>query len=313
VWRDCRLKWYLTFQEGFLTKQVNPNFWLGTLVHQALSSWYLKETTDPAHMFHELGEESIEQERQAVLEASGQDLDYDNVEDLLDYLHLGTVMLEGYQDWDAEHRDFDVIDSELAYYLPLTTIDGQGFTFVARLDLISENSDGIRPIDFKTAKDFRAIKTLDQDMQFRRYPWVMRMSHPEWAEDVIGSIWLGLRKIAPSNRSKPPYFGKEEVDLTDAEFEGVGQELIAEVTEMLAVERRLDAGEDHRNMIWPTPTFDCSWKCTYFRNGLCQVWRAGLDVRQFGDVHGTFDNDPYAEYKEDFKGAVSIGRREGGE
>jgi hypothetical protein len=314
IWRECRLKWYLTFVEGFLTNRVNPAFWLGTLVHLALSEWYLGKTTDPAHLFYEIGRETIEQMRTSAITADGVDLDLDNLAELERWLVVGVAMLEGYQEWDATHRDFDVLDSELSYYVDLDDANGTPFTFVGRFDILTENSEGIRVGDFKTAADFRAMKTIHTDMQFRRYPWMVREAHPQWADQVIGSMWLGLRKIVPSARSKPPYFERVLVDLTEGEYEQVKIEVQAEAADIIALEQVLALDStDPRQYIYPNPTVDCGWKCDYFRNGLCSVWRAGLDPTNFGDNYGSWGNDPYKEYREDFDGAVTIGLGEGGD
>ena len=315
TWSQCRLKWYLTFQLGFLSGKINKNFWLGTLVHRVLQDYYLGLTPDPAHLFWEMATQSIEQERGETIEAGGFDLEYDNLEDLHAYLQLGVVMLEGYQEWDKKNRDFEVIDSELSYFLDMTDSNDRAFTFVCRFDLLAENSEGIRVHDFKTAADFRGEQSSDQDNQFRRYPFVVREAHPDWAKEVAGSAWVGLRKIIPSARSKPPYFARRLIDLTEAEYVGVELELKAEVGDVLATEAFLQQGGDHRKIIYPTPTFDCTWKCDFYRNGLCQTWRAGLDPMDHGDNFGTWGSDPYSEYKADAKTAVpiTIGRREGGD
>ena len=315
LWRECRLKWYLSYYLGFLTDTINPNFWLGTLIHQALSEWYLDRVQHPAHYFWWLAEESITQERGFSISIDGSDFEMDYLADLEKYQKMGVAMLEGYLEWAAEHHsDFDVLDSELSYFVDLVTHHGRPFTFVGRFDMLTEDSEGLRVQDFKTAKDFRAIQTVDQDPQFRRYPWMLTEAHPEWADDVAGSQWIGLRKIIPSSRSKPPYFDTVPIDLTSAELAGAKREVVSEVTEMLVVEETLQAGTNTADVIYPSPTFDCSWKCQFFKNGMCQSWRAGLDVTEYGKLHGSWNNDPYAEYKDDFDTAVlTIGRREGGE
>lgn len=312
IWRECRLKWYLTFVLGFETNRVNPAFWLGTLVHLALSEWYLGKTTDPAHLFYEIGGETIDQMRTEKITAEGKDLDLDNLGELEKWHRIGTVMLEGYQEWDATHRDFDVLDSELSYYVDLEDANGVPFTFVGRFDILTENSEGIRVGDFKTAADFRAMKTIHTDMQFRRYPWMVREAHPQWADQVVGSMWLGLRKIAPSSRSKPPYFERVLIDLTESEYEQVKREVQAEVAEITSVEAGILEGHDERLMIYPSPTVDCTWKCDYFRNGLCSIFRSGLDPTDYGQNYGSWGNDPYKEYRDDFDGAVTIGLSDGG-
>lgn len=314
LWRECRLKWYLSYYRGFLTDRVNPKFWLGTLVHYALSEWYRGHVSDPAHLFWWLAEESIQQERGLSIEIDGEDLGFDQLVELEEAQALGLAMVEGYVEWAAEfHNDFEVLDSEIAYYIELTDYNDRPFTFVARLDLLAEDSEGIRVHDFKTAKDFRAKDTVHADPQFRRYAWVLTEAHPHWAGDVVGSMWVGLRKIVPSARSKPPYYDRVPVDLTFDEIDGTKREVLAEVTDMLEVEEWLKGDETDRKFIFPNPTMDCAWRCQYFRNGMCNAWRAGQDVTELGSMSGTWGNDPYKEYREDDETAVPIGRREGGE
>ena len=314
TWRECRLKWYLTFILGFQSNRVNPHFWLGTLVHLALSEWYLGNVPNPAHFFWEIANETLSQMRTEKITAEGVDLDLDNLADLDKFLLVGVAMLEGYEDWDKENRDFDVIDSELSYYIDLEDANGTPFTFVGRFDILTENSEGIRVRDFKTAADFRAMTTIHTDMQFRRYPWMVRAAHPKWKDQVVGSMWLGLRKIVPSGRSKPPYFNRVLIDLTEGEFEQVEREVKAEAADMIGVEQDLALGStDPRDFIYPSPSVDCSWRCDFFKNGLCSLWRAGTDnVTDFGQGYGNWGNDPYKEYREDFDGAVTIGLSEGG-
>lgn len=313
TWRECRLKWYLIYVLGFLTNRVNPAFWLGTLVHLALSEWYLGNIKDPAHFFSDLGRQTIDQMRTDKISAEGIDLDLDNVAELEHWLVVGRAMLEGYQDWDKKHRDFDVIDSELSYYIDTENANGTPFTFVGRFDILTENSEGIRVGDFKTAASFRAMKTIHTDMQFRRYPWMVREAHPAWADSVVGSMWLGLRKIAPNNRSKPPYFERVLIDFTEGEYEQVKREVQAEAADIMVIEDILADGTDPRSYIYPSPSQDCSWRCDFFRNGLCSLWRSGVnDITKFGQNYGKWGNDQYTEYRDDFSGAVTIGLSEGG-
>ena len=317
VWRDCRLKWYFSYYLGFLSEGINPNFWLGTFVHYALSEWYMGRTPHPAHLFWTISEDWLEANRSASIAIDGDDLEYDEWAEIRKYQDLGISMLEGYVAWAQEHDDFDVIDSELAYWLELEDHRGFPFVFVCRFDLLTENSEGIRVRDFKTASDFRDRAVVRTYQQFRRYPWVVTQAHPDWADDVVGSAWVGLRKVIPSARSKPPYFATELIDLSPEELAASGQELITDVTQILVVEEQLQQGAEPRVMINPNPNFNCSWKCTFYKNGLCELWRTGAEddeISAAGLLHGSWGNDPYAEYKEDEPGSVlAIGRREGGD
>ena len=312
------MKWYLTFVLGFLSSRINKHFWLGTLVHYALSEYHMGRTTDPAHLFFEVGTELINQERGETITIDGEEIEWDNVGELEVALDLGVAMLEGYQEWFHENDDFDVIDTELAYYIQMEDYKERPATMVARLDRITENSDGIRVGDFKTCADFRDQKWIDQDHQFRRYPWMVREAHPDWADEVVGSEWIALRKVRESNRSKPPYFMNKLIPLDEDDFREIGRELRAELTNLFDLEHRLVEaemnGESIREIIYPNPMERCSWDCDYFANGLCQAWRRGHDVTEFGDHFGTWGVDPYIEYKDDWETAVPvvIGRREEG-
>lgn len=312
VYLRCKLKWYFTFQLGFLSDKINWHFWLGTLVHYSLSEYHLGRTTDPAHLFYEITENWIAAERMESVTVKGIDLDFDNVADLENAQRLGIGMLEGYIDWQAEHDDIDGIDTELAYYIEMEDNNGRKFTFVCRLDLLGENSEGIRVRDFKTAGDFRDQKTVDTYQQFRRYPWAVRKAHPDWADEVIGSEWMGLRKIVPSSRSKPPYFLRVRIDLLPEDYEQIEKELIAEVTDLLDYEEKLEKAGNPRDVLYPNPQERCSWDCDYYRNGMCAAWRRGIDVTELGKAHGEWGVDPYLEYREEWESAVPvvIGRRD---
>lgn len=315
VFRRCLLKWYFTFVLGFLSSRINKHFWLGGLVHYVLSEYHMGRTTDPAHMFHEIGSQLIAEEQMSPIEIDGEVLDFDNTAELQIALDLGTAMLEGYQEWHLkEANDFDVIDTELGYYIELEDHHDRPFTMVARMDVLSENSEGLRVKDFKTCADFRDQKWIEQDQQFRRYPWMVTKAHPDWADEVVGSEWVALRKIAPSNRSKPPYFMSKNIDLTPEEFVEIENELRAEITRLFDLEEELADAGNPRDIVFPNPMERCSWDCDYFSNGLCQAWRRGLDVTEFGEHFGTWGNDPYIEYRDEWETAVPvvIGRREEG-
>lgn len=314
VWRDCKLKWYLSYYLGFLSDTTIANFWLGNFVHYCLSEWYLGRCKNPAQLFWMISEEWLNQRRGFSISIDGEELEFDDLAEIEEYQMLGVEMLEGYVEWAETHDDFDVLDSELAYYIPLTDHNGREFTFVCRIDLLSENSEGIWVRDFKTAKDLRDSETVHTYMQFRRYPWAIAKAHPDWAEDVKGSVWVALRKMSPATnpRSKPPYYDNQEIDLTPNEIEQVEFELLAEATEILEAEFLLNDGVKPRHLIYPTPTFDCKWKCQFYKNGLCLNWRQGLDVTAAGELHGSWGNDHYEEYKTDDEASVlTIGRREG--
>ncbi len=312
VLRRCKLKWYFTFQLGFLSAKINKHFWLGGLIHFCLSEYHLGKTNDPAHLFYDIGRDFIDTEQMDKIIVEGVEMDFEDMADLEKYLILGTAMLEGYQDWHKD--DFDVLDTELAYYVQMKDYRDRVFTMVARLDALIEDSEGIRVKDFKTAADFRDQKWIELDQQFRRYPLMVRQAHPNWADEVVGSEWVALRKMAPSARSKPPYFMNKKIDLTSEDYVEIERELRAEITDLFDFEEQVAEANNIREVVYPNPMERCTWDCDYYSNGLCQAWRRGLDVTEFGDHFGQWGVDPYIEYRDEWEVAVPviIGRREEG-
>lgn len=313
VFNDCLLKWYFSFYKGFLSSRINKHFWLGTLVHFCLSEFHLGRTTDPAHLFYSMADELIDYERGPQVTIGDEELDYNEVYELEQYRQLGIAMLEGYQEWisDPMNGDFEVIDTELAIYLQIEDLEGRTFTYVGRYDAVVENSEGIWIPDFKTAATFRDEDTVHTYQQFRRYPWALGRIHPEWKDEIAGAMWIALRKIEPSNRSKPPYFKRQLIDIRPDEHQGIENEVLAEATAMLTLEEKLDNGVNPRSVIYPSPKESCKWMCDYFQNGMCMLWRTGKEYYEIGEAHGTWDNDPYLEYRAEWSDAVPvvIGRR----
>lgn len=283
-------------------------------MHWVLSEWYLGKIDNPAHAFWFIGTETIAEERADSIQIEGMDLDVEGIEALDAALMLGTSMIEGFVEWAAkQHDDFDVLDTELALFVDLIDNQGRPFTYAVRFDMLAEDSEGLWVKDFKTAKDFRARETVDQDPQFRRYPMILRKAYPDWADDVRGSEWVGLRKIIPSGRSKPPYFDRIKIDIAEREYEHIENELVAEVTDIFNVEDLLRSGVPVRNIIYASPTFNCAWNCDFFNNGMCRAWRSGLDITDLAEANGTLGHDPYEEYRVEFGGSVATtSRREGG-
>lgn len=312
VLRRCKLKWYFTFQLGFLSAKINKHFWLGGLIHFCLSEYHLNKTNDPAHLFYEIGRDFIDTEQIDKVVVEGVEMDFEDLADLEKYLILGTSMLEGYQDWHKD--DFDVLDTELAYYVQMEDYRNRVFTMVARIDLLAEDSEGIRVKDFKTAADFRDQKWIELDQQFRRYPWMVRQAHPDWADEVVGSEWIALRKMTDTSRSKPPYFMSKKIDLTPEDYIEIERELRAEITDLFDFEEQVAQADNIREVVYPNPMERCTWDCDYYTNGLCQAWRRGLDVTEFGDHFGQWGVDPYIEYRDEWEVAIPviIGRREEG-
>jgi len=76
-------------------------------------------------------------------------------------------------------------------------------------------------------------------------------------------IYNMLRKVKRTKSANPPFYMRYEVYISDAELRAFWARLWSEITDIIASEARLAAGEDHRVVVYPSPRRDCSWDCDF--------------------------------------------------
>lgn len=106
------------------------------------------------------------------------------------------------------------------------------------------------------------ISMLPMNEQSRHYAVIQRRNNPD--RPIQGSIWNMLRKVKRSNRSKPPYFLRHEIEWSDAQLGIFWRRLHGEITELLRLEAMLNDGADHHAVAYPSPSTDCSWRCPFY-------------------------------------------------
>ena len=303
TFKECRRKWFLGYHKR-LTKKIERSagpLKLGSRVHECLAEYYTG--SDPV-AFHA---KCIERDRALLAE----DILPEELKLFESEAVLGQLMLEGYLEWLQEtgaDQGLTAISAETKLSSPLGVTDGQGrpVHLLGKLDLkVRREMDGaVLVLDHKTSQSFRAVyETLVIQEQFLTYQLLERLRITEDPESTsppaTGSIVSVLRKVKRSASAKPPFYGREEVHHSDAELRNFYYRLHAEVAQILSVEAALAAGGDHRFVCYPSPSRDCTWKCSFF--AACHMFEDGSDVERFLQDHYTEYNplDRYEEPKDD--------------
>jgi rRNA maturation protein Nop10 len=258
---------------------------LGSRIHEALDMYY--STGVPLLDAHR----SLVEADAAKLEAQGRD-----VFDLEAEADLGRIMLEGYLEWVEENgidAELETISNEEIIEMPL--LDGR-VILQGKIDMrVRRKADGVRLFrDFKTVAgsftDFGANAHMNE--QFMTY-MMLEFAQNKEGERSEGGIFTLLKKVKRTARSTPPFYEQIEVRHNVFTMRSFWIRIHGVLNEMLAARDALDAGGDHREIVYPHATKDCKWKCTFF--SICPMFDDGSAVE--ASIEDNFSQkDPYSYY-----------------
>ena len=256
--KDCRRKWFLGYHrklEPTVTRAHGARD-TGTLVHETLRRYY-RNSQDGAGALAWLDAQRHLDVNDAVVS------DAPLVHSSFD---LARTIIEGYYEWlesTGVDARLDVEAVETAITIPA---DISGVVLTGKIDLrVYDQTKGkLFVLDHKTVQGFaEAQKTLHLNEQAPLYSWLQRKGLPN-APPLHGVLWNMLRKVKRSAKSKPPYFARTELLLTETGLNRFWVQLHGQIEEILRVEDALNNGADHNRVAYPTPSPDCSWKCEFF-------------------------------------------------
>jgi len=288
TFQQCKRRWWLGYYRKLrpLTTTVVGPLALGSRVHAALEAHYaggadLLVAYDKllsADMFNadDAGTDL------AALASEGE---------------LGRIMLEGFLDWSAEEgldADYDIVGVEEILTMPM--LNGQA-ELKGKIDLrVRDKRDGTHLVrDWKTtAQAGTFTKWAHLNPQLLTYQTLDFMNTPE-ERRIAGSQVVLLRKVKRGPRAKPPFYELADVRHNVFTLRSFWSRLQGTLSDMLRVKRALDAGDDHRNVAYPTPTRDCSWICPFFT--VCPMFDDGSGAEDFISDMFTVGN-PYDYYNE---------------
>jgi hypothetical protein len=288
--KRCRRKWWLAYYRKLrpAEEKVTGALKFGTRVHEAMAAYYSPTPQDPV--------EVIRNEFNAARDALTED-QYGQIEQLNKDAALALAMVEGYVEWVQEtgvDDDYEVIsvEEELA-----VEFDPLPVTIIGKLDTrIRRKSDGrYLSMDHKTCASFDGLtRTLELNEQPLMYQLLERMTLPE-DQYVIGGVYNMLRKVKRGSSAKPPFYMREHVHHNDTELRNFWQRLFGTLSTMVDIERRLDAGESHYAVVYPTPTSTCAWDCEF--RSVCPLFDDGSHAEGFIEAAYKVHN-PYERYSE---------------
>lgn len=290
TWKDCKRKWWLTYYRGFLPakREVVGPLPLGTRVHTALEVYY-RDGVDLVEAYN-----SLFQEDEVVFDQSDK-ADQDDVrKKFYSEGEMGRIMLEGYVEWLADtgaDADYTVVDLESA--MQYTVLDGR-VNLIGKADirLIDRTDDTMYIGDFKTAAQMKPYYDVTHmSEQLMLYTALANMT-----EDihVTGGVYIVFKKVKRTASSKPPFYERFTVRFNKSTMESFWTRLLSELSDMVSDRDRLDSGEDHLKVVYPSPTNDCVWKCPFF--SVCPMFDDGSDAE--GWLRRNMkQGDPYGRYQ----------------
>jgi len=307
TFKTCKRKWWLAYWRRLtpLREDVTGVRSIGTRLHLALAARYTPDGTEADALVMLSDSYAADLVR---LNDLGQ---YNEAEELMKDRDLAITMLEGYFDWTAEegadvgievYATEDEISAELAGVTDAST--GAPVSLLGRLDArFIREIDGARMfLDHKTVGSFsQATATLHMDEQMLMYHLLeildgMRDGTPfEEVPRCDGGVYNMLRRVKRSSRSKPPYYGREEIRHNVHELRSFyfrTMRTIADIMQLSTMLARTPLEEQH-TLAYPRPSRDCVWSCDYYM--ACPLFDDGSHVE--GLLNTAFVNyDPLARY-----------------
>lgn len=279
TFKQCRRKFWLEHYRKLRPKRTETTgaLALGSRVHKALELYYgelgrglTSEDADLPGIWAQL----CEDDRMLLME------EFLDTEKFDAEAELGRIMLEGYVQWIEDEG----IDSELEIISQEETLDAEFFEgrvkVVGKIDQrVRRKADGARLIrDFKTSANFADLhKTIQMNEQFILY-MVLEMLKKDEKDRVAGAIVTALKKNKRTATAKPPFYDQMEVMHNIFELRNFYMRLQGELQQIIQFWDRLDAGEDHQVVAYPSPSRDCSWRCPF--SDICPMFDDGSDVER---------------------------------
>lgn len=283
TFKRCRRKWWLAWYQRFMlqTEDFTGVRATGTRVHRALSYWYVpdgEKRVDPRDALERVIVDDwtkvalLAQERRTSDEQLGE-----LAVEFAQATNLERAMVEGYVQWleetgaDAELR---ITASETPLVVDVEVDMGSDYSheirpaqFIGLLDVRATRvTDNVNLfIDHKTVGDLNApVVTLPQNEQMLHYHLMEFLSLDDSDVRCDGALYNMLRRVKRSARAKPPFYDRIEVRHNKFELESYRRRALAATREIMVTIDRLERGEEHLDVVYPSPTPECRWSCDFF-------------------------------------------------
>lgn len=291
TFKRCHRKWWLAYYRELRLKRADvtgPRA-IGTRLHLVLSAYYDEPPQNAWDVFNELAE---------IDRAKVSD-DPDKLANLEKELDLCKIMLEGYFQWleDLGADDgIEIVGNEEVIEAEFATIRNIVIILVGKLDLrIKRIADQLRLfMDHKSVQSLE-MPVLHLDEQLLHYQLLEYLDYllKGAGETSVGGLYNMLRKVKRTANAKPPFYARREVRHNVEELRSYWLRVYGEATAIMELREKLDAGEDPRQVAYPTPRRDCSWDCDFLQ--VCPMFDDGSASEE---MLGEFfeKHDPHDHY-----------------
>lgn len=283
TFKRCRRKWWLGWYRRLMlqTEDFTSVRATGTRVHRALSYWYVpdgEKRVDPRDALERVIVDDwtkvarLAQERQTSDEQLGE-----LAVEFAQATNLERAMVEGYVQWLEEtgaDADLRITASETPLVVDQVVNMGEQYhnverqvQFIGLLDVRATRvTDNVNLfVDHKTVGDLNApVVTLPQNEQMLHYHLMEFLSLDDSDVRCDGALYNMLRRVKRSAKAKPPFYDRIEVRHNRFELESYRRRALGATREILIAVDRLERGEDHLEVVYPTPTPECRWSCDFF-------------------------------------------------
>ena len=214
VYKTCKLAHHFEYVLGYRPIITNRKLSVGITVHAGMEVLY-KGGSD-AEIVELL--DRLAEERWAELEEGHNEIPADVRLTFIKDREMVKAMVLGYREWVAEMNldaGYETVAVEEHHYIE---VPGAPCVLPIKLDLLQRNttSGRLRIVDFKTAASFSTDTTKYQlSEQNGNYQLGIFALYGERPTELA---YREMRKIAPSARSKPPYYREVRIRLTQEEM-----------------------------------------------------------------------------------------------
>lgn len=265
VFKECKRRWYLQYFLK-LKRRRNPRAKArdtGILVHAALEQFYVAGGLDGA----------ASEEIMMGFLANARDEDLLKVEEtersmVTDVHNTARILCSGYVEWLTETGadvglKFNANPSEVELRAP-GPIDGTQLMGIIDLSAEDVRSGDLVVMDTKvTGSMDTMLKILHMSEQAPTYAILAKVNDPNPSRG-FRVIWNMIKLSKQTARAKPPFYQRYELALNQDQLRQFYLQLQGQMEEILRLEDRLNKGESHIQVAYPTPSNDCSWKCPYY-------------------------------------------------
>jgi hypothetical protein len=285
TWKRCRRKWWLAWYRklALATETFVGVRSVGDRIHRALQQWYVPDgqpRVDPRNALERVIVEDWTKIAQLARERQLEDEQLGVLaKEFADSTNLERAMIEGYVQWleetgaDAELR---VIASETPLMAKLEDASGRPIALIGKLDVrVKRVTDDVSLVlDHKTVGDLKSpAVTLPQNEQMLHYMLLEWLNSDEGEKRCDGALYNMLKRTKRSSRATPPFYDRIEVRHNPYELAAYRRRMLAASSNIMDAIERLDAGDSHFDVVYPSPRGECKWDCDFF--AICNLFDDG--------------------------------------